>query len=553
MADPRYASNRDLVQGHEQYLETVLQQGVYKPIFLYHVILFHCLPIVGLIIPCRNGFQCARPFIFTLCLGFAIEVFRNHRAVIGGNGYMLGLMTAWWLVWCATLFVFTDLEHDFQRIERAPAVENEPSTIASCTPLADAPEEDLGQTDLDDQPICSLGVKVVMASKSVPVKKREKTACAEQDKKFHWQSYPQKLSHRLDWCAGLLFNLRGPEWNWRAPHLGPLPPSVHVQLHSGSSASKSVARDDTASVDSYSLLQNSFYTFLTSYILLDGIKLLMLWDPYFLGLAPVDSPPPPPISCLATFPLLLRFYHCLVSCVGVYVALNFVTSLNPIFFLGLSLAFPNASRRLTSAPLDVPWLYSGTFGPFLTPILDHGLAGCWGRWWHQLFRYGFTATARWILSLLPKDWATDSRVKRVTYVVVAFSISGFVHACGSLTQLSETHPMSGPFFFFSLQSLGVILEHAFKTAVFPMLPRVGEYRWLRRTANFMFFFSWVLFSGAFIADDFARGALWLTEPIPFSPLRGLGLIKGEGWWCWKGAWFRYWSDGTYWGSGIRVV
>lgn len=276
-------------------------------------------------------------------------------------------------------------------------------------------------------------------------------------------------------------------------------------------------------------------------------------DPYFRGTVVTDTGFPFPFSLLSFIPLGIRFYHCFVSCLAVYVALAYVTSLNPICFLGLSMAFPNASRKLTAAPLDVSWLYADTFGPFFSPILDDGLAGVWGSWWHQLFRHGFISTARWILLLLPGSWGTHPGIKRVIYIVVAFSLSGFVHACGSYTQFTETRPLNGPFLFFFLQSMAILIEHMVKTVVLPMLPLGRIPRWLRRTANGLLVFIWLLYSGPLIADDFARGGLWLMEPVPLSPLRGLGLANGQGWWCWEGEWFKYWNDGTYWGSGIRVV
>ncbi|KAJ5317957.1 hypothetical protein PENANT_c004G09584 [Penicillium antarcticum] len=506
MADPRHGY-KDLIHSHEIELDGLLKQGVYKPVFLYHVLLFNVLPLIGLVLPSGKGGQYARKGVFALCIAIAIQAFRNQRTLIGGNGYMLGLMTAWWLIWNATLFMFSDLEHDFKRIERKPV---------------DLQLQDRAQNEKYDT--------------------------------FVWQSYPKKLGHRLDWSAGLLFNLRGPEWNWRGPHLGPLPRSVHTQLHPGFSCAKFKAQDDATYISGKERLQAAFRTFLKYYLVLDLLKVFMMRDPYFLGIASVNSPPPFPFSYLTIHPFLVHFYRLFLSAFGVFAALEFVTALSPIFFLGLALAFPNAARKLTAAPLGAPWVYADTFGPFLEPICDHGLAGCWGRWWHQLFRFGFTATAHWILSFLPVKLSSNSQVRRVTFTVVAFSVSGFVHACGSFTQFTETKPASGPFLFFSLQSVGILGEQLFKRSIYPMLPLAHTPRWLRRTANLVFVFCWLFYSGIFVADDFARGGLWLMEPVPFSLLRGLGIgSQDHGWWCWTEPWFRYWSDGTYWGSGIRVI
>jgi hypothetical protein len=528
MADPRYGSYRDLAKNFETELDILIEQGIYKPIFLYHVVIIHALPIIGMVIPSSRGGKYVRKVLFALCIGIALEILQNRRAVVGGNGYMLGLMTAWWLIWTATLLIFTDIEHDFKRIERKP----KQSTRIN--------KNEHGTTEKPLDSKTSLSEKQVTNA-------------------FVWQSYPSKFSHRLDWAAGLFFNLRGPEWNWRTPHLDPLPRLVHSQLHSGFS-DKINAQEGSAYPTGKERLRAAFRKFFISYLVLDTFKVIILMpDLYFQGIAPADSLSPPPFPFfyfpgLAIHPALAQLCRCIYSAGSVFFALEFVTSLNPIFFLGLSLAFPNGARNFTAAPLAASWLYSDTFGPFIQPVLDDGLAGCWGRWWHQLFRNGFMNTARWILSLLPASLVSHPQFRRVTYVVVAFCLSGFIHACGSHTQLASTYPVSGPFLFFALQSVAVMAEQVSEIIIFPNLPLGGTPKWLRRAANFVFVFCWLMTSGALIANDFARGGLWLMEPVPISPLRGLGFgLPGHGWWCWKDPWFRYWSDGSYWGSGIRVL
>lgn len=524
MADLRHGSYRDLVRQHGEELEELLQKGIFKPILLYQAVLFNLLPLLGLIIPCHRGGRYIRSAVFTLSLGIALQVLRNHRAQLGGNGYMFGLIVAWSLIWNAGILMCTDIEKDFQRIERTIPAENESTKVATLNTFGHV------QSKLNDN---------------------DKNRKMEM---FHWQPYPRILSHRIGWCAGLLFNLRGSEWNWRAPHLGPLPRSVHSKLHAGfgSNKFKFQVEDDSTYPSANLRLRHAFRICLISYLLLDCLKAVMMRDPYFRGSAITNSPPFP-LSYFEPYPLLIRFYHVFISAMGVYVALNFVTSLSPIFFLGLSLAFPNASRKLAAAPLDASWLYADSFGPFFEPLLDHGLAGCWGRWWHQLFRHGFMMIAGWILSLLPTRLAQNMQLKRIMHIVVAFSLSGLIHACGSYTQFTATRPFSGPFLFFFMQSVGVIAENIFKSILSPRLPIPNPSKSLRRAGNAIFVLSWLLLSGARMADDFAKGGLWLVEPIPLSPLRGLGLAEGSGWWCWEGSWFRYWNDGTYWGSGIRVV
>lgn len=531
MADLHYASFNELTKDFEKELDALIEQGVYKPVFLYHVVIMLVLPMIGLIIPRRRGGQYIRKALFVLCVGIAVEIWQNRRTAFGGNGYMLGLITAWWLVWNANLFIFTDLEHDFKRIERRPSTEN-------------SQNQQLNQGD-------STGEKPSDPNRSLS----EKDGIA-----FHWQSYPANFLHRLEWSAGLLFNMRGPEWSWRASHLAPLPQSLHIQLHPGFSENIR-AQEDSTYPSGKERLRAAFRKFFISYLMLDVLRVFILGpDPYFRGLAPVNSVSPSPFPFfyfpgLTIHPVLALVCRCVSTAGTVYFGLEFVTTLNPIVFLGLSLAFPNGARKLTATPLGASWLYGDSFGPFIQPVFDHGLAGCWGKWWHQLFRNGCMNTARWLLSLLPISLSSHLFFRRVVYVLVAFCLSGFVHACGSHTQIANTYPMSGSFLFFALQSVAIMAEQVFKSTIFPKIPFSGSTpRWLRRTANFLFAFCWLMTTSPLIADEFARGGLWFFKPMPISPLLLIGFkFQGEPWWCWNDPWFRYWSDGSFWGSGIRIL
>ncbi|KAF7719592.1 Uncharacterized protein PECH_005482 [Penicillium ucsense] len=543
MANSQLDSYKDVVQNHQDQLDALLRKGVYQPVFIYHVVIFNMLPLIGLLIPRRGTTRFVRPGMFVICVAIAAEVLTRRRALLGGHGYMIGLMTAWWLLWSAALFVFLDVENDVRRIERGPR--------AAESILAEHGHQDLskGAATASARKASRLSGNVCHENGQALATESTKPG----DETFHWQSYPRKMTHRAEWCAGLLFNLRGPEWNWRQPHLGPLPRSVYNQVGRGFETGRFQVQDDTTYPRAQDRLRAAFWQFLQAYLLLDCLKVIMMRDVYFRGWTTQNAPPPVPFSYVAAYPVLVRLYRSFVSGMGVFVALNFVTSLNPIFFLGLSTAFPNAARKLTGAPLGASWLYADAFGPFGSSLLDHGIAGCWGRWWHQLFRHGFATTARFILSLLPEKWSASSRVKQLIYVLVSFTASGLVHAAGSLSQFGDTSPISGPFLFFFSQGIAMIVERTIKTDVLPRLGLGQIPRPLCRAINAVYVCSWLLYSGALIADDFARGGLWLIDPIPISPLRGLGLASDKGWWCWDSPWFGYWSDGTYWGSGIRLL
>lgn len=202
------------------------------------------------------------------------------------------------------------------------------------------------------------------------------------------------------------------------------------------------------------------------------------------------------------------------------------------------------------------------------------MAGVWGQWWHQMFRFGFLSSAHAILNLLPMKLARNVYIRRTVQFFTAFIISAVMHALGSYAQPAPTDPIRGPFMFFILQLVGIILQESAKFVLVsiarslrsssspspsPSSPHKHHLqspfpRWLGRSTNLIFTCFWLLAWGYTIADDFTISGLWLTEFVPVSLLRGLGLgLEGQGWWCAQEPMFRYWTDGTFWGSGLRVL
>ncbi|KAL4788062.1 membrane bound O-acyl transferase family-domain-containing protein [Aspergillus varians] len=499
---------RIVLDNHTQF-GSLVQNGDARPLLIWHMLVPMVLPICALLIPQHRG-RVLRPIFYAITLSLSIEIIRYRRALLGGNGYMVGLIMVWWLVWSSTLIFFNDAERDFRRIERVRSTE-----------IKGAPGQQNGHAGNREN-------KLNEAPRYTDT--------------LVWQSYPRSFTHRLGWTLALVLNMRGPDFNFRISSLDPLPPQLDSKNH----------RENNKRVcpQAKTRLRAAVIRFVIAYLTLDILKLIMIWDPYFL--ATISEPLPFPLDHLSAIPGLVRVYRFIVSGTGVYVALHFVTALNPIVFLGLSSAFPNASRAITATPLDAPWLYADQFGP-LTAILDEGLAGAWGKWWHQIFRFGFVSTAKWTISLLPSAISSNRSIRRIITTFVAFGTSGLIHGFGSYTQLGKkTRPVSGPFLFFILQAVGVIVQDICSRNMVALLSRHGlpPPRWLRRIGNIVFVIGWLLLSGSRIADDFADGGLWLTEPLPFSPIRGL---MGQGWNCWRAPWFEYHDDGTFWGRGVRIL
>lgn len=553
MTDPLPRSHHQLAEENEGGVQALIANGTVKPFFLFHLLIYVGLPLLALLVPRRRGSKYLRPIVFALIVSIAVDAIKSRRTLLGANGYVVGLSLCWWIVWCAALLIFNDPERDFKRIERRAAADVSPHNGLEPVPNGNAAaigdnaeifnwndaSNDLGGT------ACSTVNREELDSPSKQLSEHQET--------FTWQGYPQPFLHRLNWVMGLLFNMRGPEWNWRVSTLEPLPKAVHVQLNP-QHPDESCERKDPKYANAKARLNAAFLTWLKSYLYLDLAKHLMMRDCYFWGVIP--APPPPfPFNHLAGYPVLVHLYRLHVTAFGMIVALSYACSFGPVIFLGLSLAFPRASRTLTSAPLDEPWLYSDVFGPFVEAVLDNGLAGCWGQWWHQLFRFGFTSPARWLLSILPDKLASNRHFRRIVMMLSAFTISGTLHACGSYTQFGDTKPLSGTFLYFFLQAVGIMVQNVFVGFVLPKISPRQFPRWFRRAANFAFAYTWLMALGPLIADDLAKGGVWLTEPVPFSLIRGLGLAGDgqEGWWCWKGPWLRHWSDGSWWQSGTQVL
>ncbi|OOF92182.1 hypothetical protein ASPCADRAFT_210590, partial [Aspergillus carbonarius ITEM 5010] len=300
-------SYRHLVHENHARFESFIQTGEVKPVFLWNLVIPVLLPVLALLVPHRRGARYVRPLVMACVVGLSYDTICHRRMLLGGNGYMGGLVPAWECIWVATLLIFRNAERDFQRIERH-----------SLPPATAGLDGDASLNCYTRQTRC-------------------KDTTLERSETLTWQAYPQALSHRLNWILGLVTNMRGPEWNWRISSLGALPPSVQSQLNSRHNEKDNAI---TKSNNMRSCLRSAFSTWLKSYLILDLIKLLMIRDQYFLGAVYPPPDPPFPFHHLAPYPALVHVYRCLITGIAILAALNYVCSFNPLLFGGLSLAFP---------------------------------------------------------------------------------------------------------------------------------------------------------------------------------------------------------------------
>lgn len=275
-----------------------------------------------------------------------------------------------------------------------------------------------------------------------------------------------------------------------------------------------------------------------SYITLDFCSVLMVKDPYFV-LGP-GSPHPLPSFLAHHRRPILEMWRSALSFVGIYAAITFVFNVDQF----LHCVLLRSLRGYFRPHLDL-WQYPTVFGSFSDNILDRGLAGFWGGWWHQTFRGAFVAPSDWLARrglLNPR-----SPAGAVIVSLIAFVLSGALHGSGGITSVPRGTVWWEPPLFFLFAWVGVVLQGAMlqtqlAKGVLPRLPR-----WLRRAGNFAFVVLWMHLTRWAFIDDLSRAAIWLFEPVPVSPLRALGFGRpGDGWWRWDREMYPRWHVGSHW-------
>lgn len=275
-----------------------------------------------------------------------------------------------------------------------------------------------------------------------------------------------------------------------------------------------------------------------TYLLLDFLAVAMMKDPYFV-LGP-DVPYPLP-SYLAHLPaIVLRAYRQVFSLLGITFALLGVFNLNDVAqYYVMSYIFPMRGEL---------WQHSTTMGSY-EQILDRGLSGWWGSWWHQTFRAQFLAPAAWMVR---KGYIKRGTIKgALVTAIVAFSGSGFLHMCGSISSVPQTKIWRAPAFFL-LQVVGIAIQHAVSMGTKALVPAVP--RRISQVGNLAFTLAWMYWTAQLFTDDMAASGIWLLEPVPFSLFRALGMgHPGDHWVRWDKYHLPSWYSATHWWrSGMRV-
>lgn len=431
-------------------------------------------------------------------------------------GYGIGLLNAWAVLWSASLIIWNDARKDFERIEEHDG-QNRNVPVDQAENVTTGAEKSLDGLSTarrlhgpaKDSPYPPPGDGTKSASSKARI--------------YVWQKLPPTLYHRLDWVCDLESNFRGVRWNYQISGL--LSPPSHTQSSlENSSIPSAESRSYLTRTD---LIRRDLPNFLLCLIALDVLKTVILRDPYFWGLPPsIPSPFPHP-----------RLFRILLSLASVYTSLLTIFLLSPLVF-GVVLG-PN-----TLGQHAWPWLYPSFFGPS-SQVYRKGLAGLWGQWWHQLFRFAFEQAGEFAGRVT--GWRKESQKGTLLRVAVAFACSGILHACASYTTLGDTKPIYRSFLFFMLQPVGIMVQRVLSGWMKNEGIRARIPIWLRGTGNLFLVAIWCYVVGPIVADDFAATGIWLYEPLPFSPIRGL---RGDGFWRWGGPWVRWYSADRWWRSGL---
>jgi hypothetical protein len=551
---------RQTLEERQRQYDAALAAGTFTP-FLYP---WDTLPalylFLGVFITPRLPPRVARITQYATFLIVLIHggyVISQRRTQWFAGGYGIGLSSAWGIIMSGAVLVCNDISRDFQRLETRPAYTGENghaspdgSTIRS---TGTSPPAGL---DLTKRKVGS----IYAATETKQIPSASPDMPGTQPYSLVWQAFPFHSSsyHIFEWTVDLMTSFRGAGWRHR---INTLPP-VDVPLPSKSASSESGKSKPTSIPDQNlrTLRSRAVKDFITCYMLLDLLKTTMITDPYFLGLGSITSPTPWHwLKVLNTFvPIATKVVRLLLAMSGVIVALTAIFSLSPLFFATILPAVIDI-QRVTRAPLQEPWLYPPYWYPLSTSVARTGLAGFWGKFWHQMFRFGVSEPSR----VLIKKSDLDPRgvPARLLQLLVAFGLSGSIHALGSYTSFSvqQSRPVTGPFLFFLLQGLGSFLHTAAVKLLHKSLTWTKDLpRVIGQAVNVVVVVVWLYFTGPLLADDFARCGIWLFEPVPISPLRALGFGPGgkdESWWTWYQdgfQWLGWWRGKSWWQSALAI-
>ncbi|EFX01712.1 hypothetical protein CMQ_8178 [Grosmannia clavigera kw1407] len=420
-----------------------LALGQVRPLLLpWCIVPSFVLPALYLALPQQYGLQAARIPLAVAIVALNVSMLPSPwwppvSSLNFASAYGAGLLAAWGSLWTLTVLVWTNPQRDAERVERRPALKLERNDI----------------NDIND---------VMALDASIAQSLQDGSA-------YFWQSFPADHSFltRLDWTLDLVMAWRGTGWNWCISQLPRFRPPRHAH------SAESVELDSMAIRSAAGFRRHrSYAAFVSSrllavvagYLVLDIAAVVMTLDPFFVfGSLPEHLAPdllhllqlPPVLAFVYRYPALLSLYRAFLCLAGVVAGLYMYLSISHLALV-LLLGRRGPLHWLTGSSTTRAelWHYPSIFGSF-NQLLDHGLAGFWGGFWHQTFRVAFVAPTAWLvrLALLSPPRARNADIKTGSThpvgLVIAFLQSGFLHAAGSSTSAGRARSLwwQQPLFF----------------------------------------------------------------------------------------------------------
>ncbi|RGP65642.1 hypothetical protein FLONG3_9145 [Fusarium longipes] len=525
---------------YKALFDTAVANGLKEPLVLPFCVLGpFLLPNIYLAIPHRNRpwLYRSRWLIVAFVIVFDLHLVWHTSSFNVAPAYATGLMGVWGILANLNILVWTNPQADHARIIRIPKDKTITKSSSGIT-MNDV---------LDTSHIQGNGLRQRKShaeanapSGDIGIRAKDQDL---QDTVCVWQKFPENGSfgQRLNWTFDLATNFRQVGWNCS---ISSVPrPEIPNSIRDGDLVSFKDMPVISKSGYYRNLTEREFvWTRLRSIFILtfvlDFCSVFMVKDPYCTYGPDQDLAPPLFLQQLP--PWLLQAYRELICLVGIYAAIDAIFNLHDLFqYYVFSYVYPMRGEL---------WQYTNIFGPF-SQILDRGLAGWWGAFWHQTFRLQFIAPAKF---LVDKGYLQRRTLTaQIVTMYVSFIQSGLLHGAGSISSMPTTKPWRAPVFFF-LQPVGIIVQFLLLHIMDKCFPNAP--RGVRQLFNAVSTAAWLYSTAFFFTDDISSAGIWLLEPVPISPLRWLGFgHPDDHWWRWRRYLFPTWhSDKHWWKSGIQL-
>lgn len=213
---------------------------------------------------------------------------------------------------------------------------------------------------------------------------------------------------------------------------------------------------------------------------------------------------------------------------GMYLYSLMILMFLPPYLLPVLASFIIASPNAPWSPHTWPRPH---FGPF-SAVLDDGLRGLWGRWWHQQMRHAVSEPGRWLATKL--RFKRGGLVRYACICVSAFTLSGLTHM-GLVPPKPRSAEVYGPWelrltvaTFFWVQPLGILLEVTLLERLITTTSRwLGSAQSLERIMRLLWVLLFMSFSCMFLLNPFLELGYWKIWPPFFLKENTKRLLRGS--------------------------